>query len=197
MCSGHERVAILDLEYTSWEGARARNWSGENEYREIVEIGAVVLAGPDLAEVASMGVFVRPQKNPQLSQYLIDLTGITQSTIDRSDDLAVASEMVAAMLKSCGLLGASTVWSFGEDGEIWAENFHLVGSRSPIEPSCFLDIRRRLTSVLKLPEKGMDSAALSEHVGISDPARAHRALDDCRSVANALRYVKKQGLAWW
>jgi hypothetical protein len=32
-------VAFFDLEYTAWEGSKARNWAGPGEHREIIEIG--------------------------------------------------------------------------------------------------------------------------------------------------------------
>ena len=31
---------IFDTEFTAWEGSMERNWSGENEYRELVQISA-------------------------------------------------------------------------------------------------------------------------------------------------------------
>ena len=34
-------IVLLDTEYTTWEGAQDRNWSGLNEHREIVQIGAI------------------------------------------------------------------------------------------------------------------------------------------------------------
>src|SRR3989338_11023344 len=77
-------IVVFDTEYTSWEGAQARKWSGPNEYREIVQIGAVRVdaSTPDFKEVDSLLIYVKPVKNPTLSQYFIDLTGITQETVD-------------------------------------------------------------------------------------------------------------------
>jgi len=40
-------VAILDLEWTSWEGAHARNYSNPGEHREIVQFGVLKLIDDD------------------------------------------------------------------------------------------------------------------------------------------------------
>ena len=32
---------FYDTEYTSWEGAMQRNWSGPNEHRELVQLSAI------------------------------------------------------------------------------------------------------------------------------------------------------------
>ena len=33
-------LLIIDAEWTAWEGSMERNWSLENEYREIAQISA-------------------------------------------------------------------------------------------------------------------------------------------------------------
>ena len=32
----HKEIIVFDTEYTTWEGAMARQWTGPNEYRELV-----------------------------------------------------------------------------------------------------------------------------------------------------------------
>ena len=36
------KIAILDMEWTSWKGSASRNWSLSYEKKEIVQIGIVV-----------------------------------------------------------------------------------------------------------------------------------------------------------
>ena len=93
-------TTIFDLEFTAWEGSAARGWSGPDEYREIVQIGAVrVDGGNAFAEVDRFTAYVRPVKNPVLSDYFVSLTGITQADVDRHgvsfpEALAAFSEFV-------------------------------------------------------------------------------------------------------
>jgi inhibitor of KinA sporulation pathway (predicted exonuclease) len=75
---------IFDTEYTAWEGSQERNWSGKNEYMELVQVGALKVEKKkdclDIKEVFS--IYTKPEINPILSQYFIDLTNITQETVD-------------------------------------------------------------------------------------------------------------------
>ena len=77
-------VVVFDLEITAWKGSLARNWSGPGEFMEVVQIGAVKLdAAMPMAELASFEVLVTPEKNPVLSDYFIELTGITNADLSR------------------------------------------------------------------------------------------------------------------
>jgi DNA polymerase III epsilon subunit-like protein len=74
-------LVVFDLEFTSWEGAMERRWSGPGEYREVVQIGAVRLE-TDLRLGERLDVLCRPRLNPVLSDYFTRLTGITQNKIE-------------------------------------------------------------------------------------------------------------------
>ncbi|MEK7109115.1 MAG: 3'-5' exonuclease, partial [Patescibacteria group bacterium] len=76
-----EKFVLFDTEFTSWEGAMARNWSGPGEYREVIQIGAIRV--DKLQEAGSFCVYVKPIKNPELSAFIKELTGISQETVDK------------------------------------------------------------------------------------------------------------------
>ena len=81
--AANDVIAVYDLEYTSWEGAHQRDWSGPGEHMEIVQIGAVKLdGGKELKEIGGFEILVRPSINPRLSDYFTGLTGIEQADID-------------------------------------------------------------------------------------------------------------------
>lgn len=75
---------IFDTEFTSWKGSQERNWSGENEYMELVQIGALkIIKKNNCLEIKEIfSNFVKPKINPVLSQYFINLTNITQKQVD-------------------------------------------------------------------------------------------------------------------
>jgi inhibitor of KinA sporulation pathway (predicted exonuclease) len=76
-------IVIYDTEYTSWEGSMERGWSGQNEYRELIQIAAIrVDASNGFSEIEELEIFVKPQRNRVLSDYISSLTGITQRQID-------------------------------------------------------------------------------------------------------------------
>src|SRR3546814_19702479 len=73
----HGALVVVDLEYTSWEGALARGWSGPDEHREIVQIGAVRLeVANGLAETAALSRLVLPRITRSLPGYFTALAGI-------------------------------------------------------------------------------------------------------------------------
>jgi inhibitor of KinA sporulation pathway (predicted exonuclease) len=78
-----DKFIIFDLEWTSWPGADERGWSGEGEYREVVEAGAIKVqrSSGEYGEIDRFERYVRPILNPVLDQFFIDLTGITNEKI--------------------------------------------------------------------------------------------------------------------
>ena len=74
-------VVILDLEWTAWEGSLARGWSEPWEFREVIAIGALRAGLKRFETRAEFEVFVRPVKNRVLSEYIVRLTGITDSLL--------------------------------------------------------------------------------------------------------------------
>ena len=76
-------IIIYDLEYTTWRGAIERNWSKKNEIREITWIAAILVDVNMLREIDSFDCIIKPTINPVLSEYFVDLTGLTQERVDK------------------------------------------------------------------------------------------------------------------
>ncbi|GAB2687768.1 exonuclease domain-containing protein [Aliiglaciecola aliphaticivorans] len=75
---------LFDKEFTAWHGSKQRNWSENWEHRELIQIAAVkIRMTRDSASIlASFNELIRPTINPQLSDYITNLTGIEQAMID-------------------------------------------------------------------------------------------------------------------
>ena len=78
----YNQLVIFDTEFTTWEGAKERDWSGLNEHREIVQIAAQKIDLKHETVVDRYEQLVRPQINSELSDYFQKLTGINQSSVD-------------------------------------------------------------------------------------------------------------------
>ncbi len=184
-------TTIFDLEFTAWEGSAARGWSGPDEYREIVQIGAVrVDGGNAFTEVDLFKTYVRPVKNPVLSDYFISLTGITQADVDRHgvsfpEALAAFSEFVGD--------GAAAVVSNGADHAALDENCALHGIACPIDADRFVDIRPRLARLLGLATPEVISAKLPSLLRLPSRRKEHDALADALAIAQALRHLRQTG----
>lgn len=170
----HE-VILYDLEYTAWEGSKARGWSGENEHREIVEIGAIKteLSGSTLVVKNEFNCLVRPNKNPILSDYFIDLTGITNAEIEET-----AISFTDAYTNFSTFIGSTApLLSFGEDDEILKENMELNAIAASLDSNRFYNYRDELCSLLNI-DKSVTSSELPASLKLDYKGKKHRALGD-------------------
>jgi len=78
----YDKIVIFDTEFTSWEGALERGWSGPNEHREIVQVAAQKIDLIHEMVIDRYEQLVRPRINSELSDYFQNLTGISQQSID-------------------------------------------------------------------------------------------------------------------
>ncbi len=77
-------IVVFDTEFTTWEGAKERNWSGDFEHRELVQIAAKKINLRTESVIDSFELFIKPTINPILSEFFIQLTGISQTQIDEN-----------------------------------------------------------------------------------------------------------------
>lgn len=185
---------LYDLEYTSWEGAMERGWSGPGEFREIVAFGAVRLSprpDPDfkvlLEEAEVFDVLAVPTINPVLSDYFAVLTGI------RNEDVEFRGVPLQAALDAFGVfLGGDPAFSWGGDDKTIAENLSRSGLRFD-RMDAFHDIRPILLSALDLPEE-TNSGSVARRLGIRLEGKGeHDALFDARSIAAGLARAAASG----
>lgn len=178
---------VVDLEYTSWDGSLARGWSKPNEHREVVQIGAVRLdAGDGFGEIEALNVLVRPQRNPQLSDYFVALTAITNDRLAaRGTDLPAALDALAVFAAGAPL------HSNGDDGAVVAENCALIDIGNPLPQTGWRDIAPALHDLLG--REAVGSADIPALLGLPAPGPAHDALADARAIAAGLRHWRESG----
>jgi len=184
-------IAILDLEWTSWEGAHARNYSKPGEHQEIVQFGLLKLVDDDdLTVIDSLELFVQPRINPDLSDYFIDLTGITQATVDEK---GVPFE--TALQRFQHFLGNDTeaVCSYGSDGDVVRKNCSYNDITWPFSDNFFRNVCGMVCEYLGVPDHHYYSGELWKAFGFPSPGVAHQALNDCHNLAESLRILRRMG----
>jgi inhibitor of KinA sporulation pathway (predicted exonuclease) len=178
-------VVIFDLEWTAWEGSRDRNWSGPNEEREIIEIGAVKLDGADgFREIMACEYLVRPMRNPIVSSYFTDLTGITQTFIDNE-----AMPFRDAITLFEGFVGYddARILSFSQDEDVLRHNCGLNNLPCPFADTQFHNIAPVIAAAADRPLDSFSTSDLPAIFAFPPSTDAHRALADSRCIAEALR----------
>ena len=175
-------VVAFDLEFTSWEGAVSRHWTGAGERREVVEIGAVKLdAAQSFRELAALRVLVRPLLNPLLSDYFTGLTRITQREVDQNG--LSFSEALKAFATFVEAADAIVCW--GSDAMVLAENCGIHRISFPISELKFHSVRSQVCEAFDLPY-ATASGELPDLLGLRRTGEKHDAISDARAVGDAL-----------
>lgn len=184
------RIAIIDLEYTAWEGSLRRDWSEPWEEPEAVQIAGVKLENSDaLREVDTLEILVSPRINPELSDYFVELTGIT--TVDvaqRGVGFPEAFGRFVAFVADC-----EQGYCFGGDEPLLRRNCALDGIEYPLGPDFLRNAKPMIIDYLGRPPNRIASSQLPEALGFARPGPAHDALSDSRCIAQALRVLRGAG----
>src|SRR3989344_3085013 len=179
-----KEIVIYDTEYTIWEGAQKRNWSGPGEYREVVNIGAIKIETENFRVLDSLDLFIKPFKNPILSKYFISLTSITQEEVDtKGISLKVA---MREFVKWCGRL---QLYSYGPDHERLIENCALIDIPFLLKKENCHDVRD-IFRMHGIPAENYMSSTIVRAFGQEPTRQAHTGVDDSRAIADALRLLK-------
>ncbi|MCK4860258.1 MAG: exonuclease domain-containing protein [Candidatus Omnitrophica bacterium] len=180
MFGSQSQIIIFDAEYTTWEGALERGWSGPGEHRELVQIGAIRVNTQTLKETDSFEIFIKPSINPILAPYFIELTGITQKIVDEKGiSFAIAWQRFIAWM------GGDFAYSFGNDIVVIQENCKLFDVPLLVK-------RERFKNICNLFEKyGINtdqyhSSTIVRAFGKEPRSGAHNALTDARSILDGL-----------
>jgi inhibitor of KinA sporulation pathway (predicted exonuclease) len=180
-------IVVFDLELTAWPGSAKRNWSGAGEHPEIIQIGAVRLDA-ELREIAMLDVAVRPMLNPVLSDYITDLTGLTQKRIDTEGiDLGEALSRLAGLVADADVLASN-----GADVDYIHRNVALAEIENPLADMRFVNLSPHFCRAAGR-EAHIVSATLPDVFAFSMPGRTHDGLADARAVAEALRRTLPRG----
>lgn len=172
---------LVDTEYTTWEGAMARGWSGPGERREIIQIGALII-GDGWQAAARFIRWCLPVFNPVLSDYCVTLTGVTQEKIDLE-----GMPFRQALQQFVSFSGGLDVWCYGKDWTVLRENCEWHGMAMPLDR--FRDVRDLVRAAGHNPFE-WTSGTLHRLAGLPRPGgREHDALDDCLSIAAWMSHV--------
>lgn len=174
---------VLDTEYTSWEGAAARNWSAPGEFKELVQLSSIKIS--DLRTFHNsrfFSLYTKPTRNKQLSNYFVDLTGISQSTINTLGvPIDEAIDCFGDFSKGIHC------FSWDNDIEILEENIRLLDNGKSLQIKKHTDIRLLFQFFGFDCSQNCSSDISSMVPGQSPvlPGNGHNALSDCISLLSA------------
>lgn len=184
-------VVFYDTEFTTWEGAMQADWSLPGQYRELVQIGAIRFDLDRLQEVDEFQILIKPVKNPVLSDFFTQLTGISNADVAQEgvpfpDAYHAFIAFVQGDQTSCygwdaRVMRENLGWAGMPDGEDDFDS-HNIGPWFMDKGASF-GIR-----------PGVNSGKLAAVLGAPmDGIQEHNALHDARSIAAAYRFLVQHG----
>ena len=187
---------IFDTEYTSWKGCQENGWKGKQK-KEIVQIAALKVSD-ELRTVGEFNALCQPEINPVLSDYFVNLTGITNEQIKK-----YGKTFAEVYQKFEKFAGEDVCYSFGwgrdyfskSDGAILEENFSLyhINVHKNLVYRNIADIFKRLYIENNMAVEMQCSGEVAKFLEIDETIgnmslKAHNALYDVHSLVAGLRY---------
>lgn len=153
---------------------------------EIIEIGCA-LANRQGEILDTQSFLVRPTRNPVLSDFCTELTGITQEMVDAAPTLPEAIEAMNAWL---GDLPDDFIWcSWGNYDRLHLEaQSQLDGAWPVILARPHLNLKRIWRRTTGQKKKNGLASALAFH-DLAFEGSHHRGVDDARNMARVLPYM--------
>ena len=186
------QLVIFDTEFTAWLGSQQRNWSEAWEQRELIQLAAVKLTLSDegVELLSTFNEVVKPSVNVQLSDYIIDLTGITQAMVDDMGvDFASSLDLFYQFCQN----GELPCFAWGHDQKILRENCQLKQLDMPHFSGGFFNLNQ-IARDANIDGAHLCSGDLANQLGLDLPGHMHNALYDVRSIALALNHWIINGL---
>lgn len=171
------RLLIVDLEATCWEN------KGLFKEMETIEIGALMVDLTDRDNVREYDAFIRPVRNPILSDFCKNLTSIKQEDVDRAETFPVA---FLKFLEWAGDMDQYTFASWSEYDKWQFQNdctYHRIEYPFPTH----FDIKKFFSKAHRNQRYGLSRAvrlSALEFDGIH-----HRGIDDARNIWRVLKKI--------
>jgi inhibitor of KinA sporulation pathway (predicted exonuclease) len=171
---------IVDLEATcSDDGTLPR------QEMEIIEIGAVMQSSRTFEVESEFQTFIRPVRNPELTEFCTKLTGITQDQVSRA---LFFRDALVEMKEWMYRFGDSLFCSWGDyDRNQFLQDCEFHGAAYPFR-SGHLNLKAEFSRAIGRSKK-MGIAEAVRHLGMDFEGSHHRGIDDARNIARIVRRV--------
>ena len=181
-------IIVFDTEYTSWEGCLQNGWdANKNQHREIIQISAIKYSLLTQKINSELNIFIKPKINPQLSDYIKELTGISQDKIDSE-----GINFEEGLKTFISFLNGGKCYSYGNDLSVLKENIGLLNVDYDIEDEKFHDIRPMFEKY-GVPINDYSSGELHKYFNIEMKGKIHNALLDCHSILESIKALSNKG----
>ncbi|XP_060092944.1 3'-5' exoribonuclease 1 [Heteronotia binoei] len=187
----YDYICIIDFEATCEE-------ENQPEFtHEIIEFPIVLLNTHTLEIEDTFQRYVKPEINPQLSDFCVNLTGISQDLVDKADTFPVVLQHAIDWMKQKEL-GSTYSYSILTDGSWDMSKFLNIQCRvSRLRYPCFakkwINIRKSYGNFYKVPRNQTKLSIMLEKLGMDYDGRPHSGLDDSKNIARIAARMLRDG----
>jgi len=186
-------LLIIDLEATCWKDNKKELSKLEYKNQEIIEIGAAILKIPNgvclpSSSTTLISEFVRPVRNPILTDFCTELTSITQEQVDNAEYFPKALEnFLNKVKKSLGDIDVVDV-VFASWGRFDKSQFKRDCSLHDIEYPFgkHWNAKKGFSRSLGT-KKGYGFKKALSKIGLEFEGNHHRGVDDANNMAKLIR----------
>ena len=184
-------IVVFDTEFTTWEGSLERGWSGVEEFRELVQIAAQKISLKEERVLSKFEILVKPRINTILSDYFINLTGISQSQVDQDGvDFSVMYRDFAEWAKGLPKYAYSKQVHYQADLLVLKENVELYNLPYRIPVGEYGNLAAIYQSV-GIDISQYSSGELYKAFGMKLDGHVHNAMHDVDSLVACLFATKR------
>ncbi|KAF7236468.1 3'-5' exoribonuclease 1 [Varanus komodoensis] len=185
----YDYICVIDFEATCEEG-------NQPEFpHEIIEFPIVLLNTRTLEIEDTFQQYVKPEINPQLSDFCINLTGISQDLVDKAVEFPNVLQNAVDWMKQKEL-GSRYSYSILTDGSWDMSKFLNIQCRIsrlkyPSFAKKWINIRKSYGNFYKVPRSQTKLSTMLEKLGMDYDGRPHSGLDDSKNIARiAIRMLQ-------
>ncbi|XP_072261340.1 3'-5' exoribonuclease 1 isoform X2 [Pyxicephalus adspersus] len=187
----YDYICVIDFEATC-EDSNAPDY-----IHEIIEFPIVLLNTRTLEIEDTFQRYVRPEIKPQLSQFCINLTGITQDIIDQADTFPVVLQSVVDWMREKEL-GTKHKYAILTDGSWDMSKFlnmqcRISRIKYPRFAKKWINIRKCYGNFYKVPRNQTKLTTMLEKLGMNYIGRLHSGLDDSKNIARIVIRMLQDG----
>lgn len=162
---------IFDLESTCWENDRSKT-------REIIEIGAVKIDA-DKKTIDEFNAFIKPTIHPNLSEFCIDLTSISQEEVETAQTFP---EVISDFKSWINLNKEYLLCSWGHYDRNQFKSDMKLHSLNAEWVEKHISLKHQYTELKNLKRPlGMNGALKLENFKLE--GTHHRGIDDARNIS--------------
>lgn len=176
----YPRLLVVDLEATCSDDDTIPPGK-----METIEIGAVLIDAGEFAVIDEFQAFIRPVRNPVLTAFCTDLTGITQDMVAPADTFFDVFTAFDAWVKAKAGDAAFCSWGAYDRRQL-QQDCAMHGLSYDLPPHANL---KDLFSARQGFKKRYGMARALAMCGLELAGTHHRALDDARNICRLLPWI--------